>query len=269
MIMPSWSDGEGAGEIHQKLSRLLGSGEKADDLLMFASAGNTAQRHWGGPFRDAGGGLHDWGGGEKENLIRPWGQERVSVELCWQPGTHYELIVEDLTARRTAGRCGGWGAAHCCCVVRFSPQPGHAYAVKVRRLDSSAGRFHLVVLGGALQWATKQGSVSFPGDGPEVIAVGAVTRTGKRCRYSSCGPNSSQPKPDFVAPTPFPSVWRLRPFSGTSAASPQAAGLAALLWGRYPQWNPQQVRDSLRSAATHLSRAEHSIETGFGQIHLP
>src|SRR5262249_40822677 len=82
VIMPSWSDGEGAGEVHQKLTQLLGPGEKPDDLLMFASAGNPAQRHWGGLFRDAGAGLHDWGQGQKENVLTPWGGERVSVELC-------------------------------------------------------------------------------------------------------------------------------------------------------------------------------------------
>ena len=29
-------------------------------------------------------------------------------------------------------------------------------------------------------------------------------------------------KPDLVATVPFPSGWRTRPFSGTSAAAPQA-----------------------------------------------
>jgi len=274
VIMPSWSDGEGSGEVHQKLTRLLGKGGQADDMLMFASAGNTAQRHWGGTFRDAGDGLHLWAQGQKENVITPWGGERVSVELCWQPGANYELQVEDITARRSAGVCGSQlGPDRSYCVVRFYPQAGHSYTLKLKRLDTSSGRppglFHLVVLGGGLQFATRQGSVTFPADGPEVVAVGAVTREGTRCGYSSCGPNSSQPKPDFVAPIPFPSLWRTRPFTGTSAAAPQAAGLATLVWARYPEWSANKVREVLRSAVRRLGKGEHSVETGFGQIHLP
>jgi hypothetical protein len=270
VIMPSWSDGEGSGEVHQKLASILGTGEKPGDMLMFASAGNTAQRHWSGPFRDAGDGLHDWVRDQKENVITPWGGERVSVELCCQPGSRYEVIVEDITARNSVGLIGSRiGPDRCYCVVRFIPQVGHGYTVKVKHLSGPPGRFHLVVLGGGLQYASNQGSIPFPGDGPEVIAVGAVTREGKRASYSSCGPNSNQPKPDFVAPIPFPSLWRARPFTGTSASAPQAAGLAALLWARNPQWTASQVRESMRSAVTRLGQGEHSTETGFGLIHLP
>jgi len=270
VIMPTWSDGEGHSVIHSSLARILGNGEKPADTLLFASAGNTAQRHWGGPFRDLGNGFHDWGTGQKENLITPWGSERVSVELCWQPGTNYELFIDDVTARRSVGGSTRLlGADRCCAAVRFTPQRGHAYTLRLRRLSGKDGTFHLVVLGGGLQHVTRRGSITFPGDGPEVIAVGAVNRTGHRLAYSSCGPNSSQPKPEFVASIPFPSQWRARPFTGTSAAAPQAAAVAALLWSRYPAWTASRVRDTLKTACTHLSPASHSFETGFGLIHLP
>jgi subtilisin family serine protease len=271
VIMPTWSDGEGHSVIHTALARILGKGDKADDVLMFASAGNTAQRHWGGPFRDLGNGFHDWGNGQKENLITPWGAgERVSVELCWQPGTNYELFIDDVTARRSVGGSTRLlGSDRCCAAVRFTPQRGHAYTLRLRRLGGKEGTFHLVVLGGGLQYATRRGSITFPGDGPEVIAVGAVGRTGHRLAYSSCGPNSSLPKPDFVASIPFPSQWRARPFTGTSAAAPQAAAVAALLWARYPSWTANHVHDTLKTACTHLGAVAHSFETGFGLIHLP
>jgi hypothetical protein len=270
VIMPTWSDGEGHSVVHEALAKLLGRGDGPHDLLMFASAGNTAQRHWGGPFRDLGDGFHDWGNGQRENLITPWGGERLSVELCWQPGANYELFVDDVTARRSVGGSTRlMGADRCCAAVRFAPQAGHAYTLRLRRLSGPDGNFHLVVLGGGLQYATRRGSIPFPGDGPEVVAVGAVNSTGRRLGYSSCGPNSSQPKPEFVASIPFPSQWRARPFTGTSAAAPQAAGVAALLWGRNPTWTASHVRDSLKAACTHLGPALHSFETGFGRIHLP
>ncbi len=48
LIMPSWSDGEGGGEVQRSLGQILGDGKTPRDLLFFASAGNTAQRHWCG-----------------------------------------------------------------------------------------------------------------------------------------------------------------------------------------------------------------------------
>ena len=125
-------------------------------------------------------------------------------------------------------------------------------------------RFISSVLGGGLETTTPNGSIAFPGDGAEVIAVGAVAADGHRCAYSSCGPNSPLPKPDLVATVPFPSEWRARPFSGTSAAAPQAAAVAALVWTRYPNANATTIREKLRDAAERLGMVKHDFETGLG-----
>jgi len=127
----------------------------------------------------------------------------------------------------------------------------------------------LFVLGGGLKYAKSPSSIPFPGDGAEVIAVGAVDADGQRWAYSSCGPNSRQPKPDLVAAVPFPSAWRPKPFSGTSAAAPQAVALAALWWGRHPEWTANQVRQALRTSARDLGPPGHDFETGYGLVTLP
>jgi hypothetical protein len=268
VIMPAWSDGEGHGDVHRELSRLLGTGDSPADLLCFASAGNTALRHWSGTFRDGGSGWHAWADGVIDNDLRPWGSERVSVELCAPPGSALEVVVEDVTAGRQIGRAAVRESGSTA-TVRFSPQSGHDYSLRVRHLHGEAGAFHVVVLGGGLQVATPHGSIPFPGDGPEVIAVGAVDAAGHRLAYSSCGPNSDHPKPDLVAPVPFPSSWRPRPFSGTSAAAPQAAALAALLVARHPGWTALRIRQSLQAAAEDLGTPGHDCETGFGRVRLP
>ncbi|MBV9122351.1 MAG: S8 family serine peptidase, partial [Planctomycetes bacterium] len=117
--------------------------------------------------------------------------------------------------------------------------------------------------------ATARGSISFPGDGAEVITMGAVDDVGRRLAYSSCGPNSTRPKPDFVAPVPFPSYIRAQPFSGTSAAAPQGAALAALWWSRYPTWTAAHIHNVLRTSAHHLGPIGDEWETGYGLLVLP
>jgi subtilisin family serine protease len=64
-------------------------------------------------------------------------------------------------------------------------------------------------------------------------------------------------------------LWRERPFTGTSAAAPLAAALAALWWSRHRDWTADQVRKAMRSAARDLGPPGHDWETGYGLIHLP
>jgi subtilisin family serine protease len=270
IIMPSWSDGEGGGPVHAALAQIVGSGKGPGDMLCFASAGNTARRHWSGPFQNAGDGYHEWRPRCKENRIKPWGEERISVELCCPAECRYQVQVHASPAGIEVGRATSGGPSNRgCAVVRFTPQPGQRYRLKLRHADGPARPFHVVVLGGELDCSVPHGSITFPGDGGEVLAVGAVDAKGQRLAYSSCGPNSLRPKPDFVAPVPFTTLWRDRPFTGTSAAAPQVAGLAALCWSRNPGWTAEQVRDTLRHWAKDLGQPGHDCETGYGQVLLP
>jgi subtilisin family serine protease len=274
LIMPSWSDGEGGGPVNEALDRILGRGQAAGDVLFFASAGNIAQRHWAGTFRASAEGWHEWRPGRSANELTPWGHERVSVEMCWQPGAEYELVVLDTLTGEEMGRALGRPKRRnrrrrTCAVIRFLPQTYHTYEVRARLLEGKPGKFHLVALGGILAIARARGSIPCPADGPAVIAVGAVDRNGRRVCYSSCGPNSCRPKPDFVAAVPFPSAWRLQPFTGTSAAAPQAAALAALWWSRHPDWSAAAVRTAMQKAALDLGPTGHDYETGYGLIRLP
>jgi subtilisin family serine protease len=270
LIMPSWSDGEGGGEVHRALREIVG-----DRMLFFASAGNTAQRHWCGQFAPDAAGSHQWRADFTDNTLTPWGKERVAVELYGPTKTPFELAVRDSLTGALVGRTVVRVDATKNCgkaVVRFEPDPGVRYQVKVRCpgvLDTERDAFHLVALGASLEFATTNGSIPFPGDGLEVFAVGAVDSDGRRTSYSSCGPNSREPKPDFVATVPFPSLCRDRPFTGTSAAAPQAAGLAALIWSSRPNAGAAQVAKALRESAVDLGPPGHDHETGHGLLRLP
>lgn len=276
VIMPHWSDGEGGGQVHAALASLLGTGTGRGDPLFIASAGNTALRHWAGPLQPNRDGLHEWSAGKSSNALTPWGGERVAVELYGPATVACELQVHDGTSGEQVARArllksghGGawWGHA----VARFDPLPGRLYSVRLLcpQGTKAAEKFHVTALGGNLEYHAPAGSISFPGDGARVLTVGAVDQVGKRCSYSSCGPNSRLPKPDFVARVPFPSQCRQRPFAGTSAAAPQAAGLAALCWSRFPDWTAAQLRAALQHAALDLAAPGHDFETGYGLLRLP
>jgi subtilisin family serine protease len=275
LIMPGWSDGEGGGDVHRALQKVLGEGRSAGDVMCFASAGNVAERHWVGEFAPNDSGWHCWKDAVTRNVLKPWGDARVSVEFYGSVRSAYEIqviheptgkVVGNTALQMKAGK--SWGRAP----VRFEPVPDSTYSLRVRCLQHRAGSkseaFHVVVLGAALEITTSRGSIPFPGDGATVYAVGAVDAQKRRASYSSCGPNSNLPKPDFVATVPFPSLCRQHPFSGTSAAAPQAAGLAALLWSHNPDWTPHQIHQKMRETALDLGPPGHDYDTGYGLIRL-
>jgi subtilisin family serine protease len=271
VIMPSWSDGNGGGAVHQTLAKLLGDGRTSGDMLCFASAGNTAERHWVGDFRKAKDGFHEWHTGTTSNLVRPWGKDQVSLELYAPAGSaRFEVSVHDADSGAVIGKAASSSEGErTTAVVRFNPDSLRSYSVRVRRLTSGPSRFHVVALGAELDIATTESSVAFPADGAEVIGVGAVDEDNRRMSYSSCGPNSSHTKPDLVATVPFMTFCRARPFAGTSAAAPQAAGLAALLWSEHRTWKAQDVSRYLLKATSDLGQPGPDFETGHGRLRLP
>lgn len=270
VIMPTWSDGEGGGKIHADLKSILTDDQNSSATLCFAAAGNTARRHWNGQFHDGGNGFHEWQAGIVGNHLEPWGDERVSIDMCWKEGADYQLLICDrengsIVAESVAKASENRNSA----TVRFEPQSGRSYEVRARLLAGQPSSFHCVALHSGLECSTAAGSICFPADGAEVIAVGAVDADGRRQSYSACGPNSLQPKPDLVAPVPIGSLCRHSPFGGTSAATPQAAAVAALFWSRHPDWTADQVRSALCKAARDLGSPGHDCETGYGLIQLP
>ena len=129
VIMPSWSDGEGGGNVHAALDLLIGN-----DLLFFASAGNIAQRHWCGTLRPDVRGWHQWNGAVTANDLRPWSNERVAVEMYGPidcAGTLQVIdgesgaVVGQTPVGRTFCERKPWGQA----VVRFEPAPRHSYQI--------------------------------------------------------------------------------------------------------------------------------------------
>lgn len=267
VIMPTWSDGEGGGQVHRELQEAL------NGAVFVASAGNTALRHWGGVVAPDNDGWHQWTRGRSDNAVRPLGQERVSVELTGGGDAVLEVSVVD-TARKgervAVARTPGAEGENIA-VAKFEPAVGGRYAARVRQVRPAKGKawpIHVTVLGGKLAHVTTYGSIPFPGDGAGVLAVGAVDEYGQRLAYSSCGAEGGSSKPNLCAVVPFHSRWRPeQPFAGTSSAAPQAAGLLALGWSREPRWSARQVQQWLMRHAKPVGKDKR--ETGAGIVRLP
>jgi len=100
---------------------------------------------------------------------------------------------------------------------------------------------------------------------PLVMTVGAVNKNEQFVGYSSQGPAALDPqKPDFCSITHFQGYFGSD--SGTSAATPIAAGVVALLKQANPSLTQDQVKNSLKSTAKDIGPAGWDQHSGSGII---
>lgn len=113
---------------------------------------------------------------------------------------------------------------------------------------------------------------------PEVITVAAVNSRHERIGYSSQGPSFPAPgfepnKPDISSYSHFygnfgpgrPAGGDSSSFdNGTSAATPVAAGVAALLLSAFPGLTPDRLKTALIRGAINIGKPGWDADTGFG-----
>ena len=109
----------------------------------------------------------------------------------------------------------------------------------------------------------------------EVITVAAANSRHERVGYSSQGPGGfSSKKPDFASYTHFFGNFgpgrpggTEQPFdNGTSAATPVAVGVGALLMSAFPTLTPDRLKDVLINGAFDIGTPGWDADTGFGVI---
>jgi hypothetical protein len=100
---------------------------------------------------------------------------------------------------------------------------------------------------------------------PRVMTVGAVNKDEQLAGYSSQGPAAlAVEKPDFCSITHFQGYFASD--TGTSAATPVAAGVVALLKQAVPSLNQEQAKLALRSTAKDIGPAGWDAHSGAGII---
>jgi subtilisin family serine protease len=125
-------------------------------------------------------------------------------------------------------------------------------AVTTRACDIAVSRGIAVFAAAGNERNKSWGHIVSPGDGDSVITVGAVDQSGEITSFSSPGPTSDgRIKPDICAQGSSVSCANYSggygTFSGTSAATPLAAGAAALLLELHPDWGPMDLRTAVWS----------------------
>jgi subtilisin family serine protease len=158
--------------------------------------------------------------------------------------------------------------------------PARDLVVKAINAAAAAGVIPVVAAGNDFD-DFGYGSIGSPGTAAGAITVAAVDANDQVADFSSGGPTpvSLQMKPDVAAPgvdilsslPPSQGTWGL--LSGTSMATPEVAGAAALLKERHPTWNVQQIKSALEQTGDPVFNSSNgevlAMREGGGLIDLP
>jgi len=211
------------------------------------AAGNWAQRHWSGNFKDGDGdGINEFSQEDESINITARKGETIEVILSWDDDWEHASEDYDLYVYSPRGgyaqsrnpQTGYFGHSPVETISLDAPVSG-VYEIKIRKVNATRDRvlFNLIAPKQDLdEYRVVEGSLGVLSCSNDVITVGALDAvTGELAPYSSRGPTADgRIKPDIVAPTNV-TVSSSYPykFEGTSAAAPHASGCVALLHQKF------------------------------------
>ncbi len=267
--------GNGTGPIIDMVERA-----PRQNIPFVTSAGNQADRHWIGRFKDADGdGFNDFAPGDESNAFRASTGEEIDIFMSWDFNDYlsssqdFDLLLLDSSGRiiaqsraRQQGFVGDWASED---ISVLAPR-NDTYHIVIQRISASLPEtLQLHTFFSGLQFVEPEMSLTIPADGREVIAAGALYQgNGRPEFFSSRGPTKDgRIKPDFGAPDGV-STETYGPvgFFGTSAAAPHTAGAIALLVGRLGLTNPMQTIEMLIARARGVPPDGRDNISGWGRL---
>jgi hypothetical protein len=189
-------------------------------------------------------------------------------------GVAPSVSILSATACNGAGLCWGsdvaqgitWAVDNGATVINLSlgfASPSQSVKAAV---DNAVSR-GVVVLAAAGNDGTN--TVSYPAAHDGVIGVGSHDSAGNRSVFSQTGSHVDVLAPgEFVLATGNASDTAYVEMSGTSMATPHAAGVVALLRGSRPNATAAQVTAALTGGALDLGAAGRDDASGFGRIRI-
>lgn len=259
-------------------------------ILWVVSAGNEAESHWSGTFSGGDNTFHDFAPGDEGIPFFLPGNGSACVFLKWDawPTTttqdfDFGIFDADTNALVTASAQDQTAApsspTEATCVT--APPGGKDYVVAIERHAGTAPRLDLFVDGAIFdRYGVAAGSMMEPASAPEAVAAGAICwSSGELEPYSSQGPTiDGRVKPDLAGFDSNSSAsygpflaggCGATGFTGTSAAAPHVAGVAAILQGWQGPLSPSALQAQLESTAEDLGASGKDNLFGSGRIRLP
>lgn len=157
--------------------------------------------------------------------------------------------------------CIGWLRARGARIVSLSI--GGPASTTLRNAIAAAAQDTLIL---AAAGNAGNATLEYPAAYPEVVSVAATDRNDRRASFSNANADVEVAAPGVDVVSTVRGGYAA--FSGTSMATPHAAGVAALIWGESPQLTAQAVRARLDAAVDDLGPAGRDESFGFGRLTL-
>ncbi|NIM58882.1 MAG: S8 family serine peptidase [Candidatus Aminicenantes bacterium] len=262
-----------------------------NDIIWVSAAGNEAERHWEGAFRDPD--SDDWCNFEEPAQAEDewftfyavagttyqvalnwddWGTWMGS-DYSYSEGNDYDLFLYDsgglIIASSNNDQTAGAKPEEV--IIDTALSSGWRHIRIYKWYAPRDCKLELFFWGGSdLEYSEPAGSLAIPADSPFAIAVGATDWSDDSYHsYSSRGPTEDgRIKPDLVAPSGVSSAtYGDLGFSGTSASAPHVAGAFALLMGKLP-YTAEEIRSIIEARALDLGSNGKDNIFGLGRLKL-
>ena len=274
-VFPGSFRGDGQGSIDD-----LVAGARGNGIFWVSAAGNAAQMHWSGYFNDSNGnGWHNFTSADEGNTIAVQENQQVDVYLTWDhwPTTNqdYDLYLyqgSTIVASSTSTQNGSQAPSESLSYTVPAGQGGNYWIGIYNRSSNGDARFQLYSYQTRLEYETPVGSLGGqPADSASAMTVGAMPFNSTTLEdFSSRGPTiDGRIKPDIAGPDKVStSTYGNQGFLGTSAATPHAAGAAAILMEANPFLTPAGLQNELENRATDLGIPGKDSWFGSGKLYL-